>query len=409
MRYLLLLVTVLTLAAGCNKHDKPTPPKQTVTITSDTIIVGCIGGPQYSIECTLLGNGDNTRLWASSDAEWLTIKSCGVRSINFVVESNPEDTPREATITAHFGEGSDSITITQRPRADKEFVAYSIEGSEYYGKGEHGMYNYYVVLSSYGLANNGNMAEDSTYYLFDLYSTKNTYRDNNWRIPNGEYSFENGGIGSEYSYYCKTGVATTEDGSDVAVEEMTFTSASLTVTNGHIEARVTLESGEVVNVSYSGTLEVTEYFSTLEESYKFDTRDAQFVGERLGDLYNNGTYTTVLYIFDELNTEENSYTGDIFQFYLTHSEPDRPFEGYYSIGIGNYRCVAGDVERDGGKLTMTGSWYMTADMSSYAPLKSGNLQISKDDEEHYTISINFTDDRRHTIKGSYHATGEIVE
>ena len=52
---------------------------------------------------------------------------------------------------------------------------------------------------------------------------------------------------------------------------------------------------------------------------------------------------------------------------------------------------------------------MTADMSSYAPLKSGNLQISKDDEEHYTISINFTDDRRHTIKGSYHATGEIVE
>ena len=410
MRYLLLFIAALTLSVGCHNREKPTAIKPSVTINSSDMMVGAIGNNyRYEVKCTLLGPGDNLTLLADSDADWVTNIKCSMRKIEFTVTDNPEDSPREAKLTAHFGESSDCIFITQRPRADKEFCAHSIEGSEYYGKGEDGRYNYYVVLSNAGLASNGNLLEDSAYYIFDLYSTTDTYQNKSWRVPNGTYSLENGYIGAEYSYYCLTDSITSDDGSGVVLEEATFDEATLVVSNNGIEARITLDTGEVVNVWYNGTLKVDKYLSTLSESYKFDTHDAQFVGQRLGDLYNNDTYTTVLYIFDELNTGDNSYTGDIFQFYLTHTEPDSPLEGFYNIGIGNYRCIAGDVEHNGNDLEMTGSWYMKADMSSYAPLKSGSLEISKDGEEGYIFKLHFTDDRKNTIKGSYYATGKIVE
>ncbi len=358
----------------------------------------------------LLGNGEDSTLLADCPDDWVSIKAIYTRRIEFIVEENTEDTTRETTITVHFGQSTDSITITQRPHADMEFIAHSIKGSEYYGKGKDGMHNYYVVLSEEGLAGNGNMHEDSTYYLFDLYSTIGTYQNSLWKIPYDTYTIDNG-IGTEYSYCCKTGTSQSEDVSNIEVEEIGYTDATITVTEGRIEARVTLESGEVVNVSYCGTLSIREYLSTLDKNYEFYRGEAQFVGQRLGEIYDNGTYATALYIFDNLDPETNSYTGDVFQLIVTHDKPDSPLEGFYPIGVGNYRVIAGDTEIGDDGLEMTGSWYMRADMSDYAPLKSGSVTINKDDNdnERYEIIINFRDDRNNMIKGSYSATGEIVE
>ena len=410
MRYLLLLITTLTLVVGCNRHEKPNPNKPIVTIKTDDMWVSHVGGNIYTIECMLLGNGEDITLLADCPDDWVSIKAIYTRSIEFIVEENTEDTTRETTITVHFGQSTDSITITQRPHADMEFIAHSIKGSGYYGKGKDGMHNYYVVLSEEGLADNGNMHEGSTYYLFDLYSSIGTYQNSIWKIPYDTYTLENG-IGTEYSYCCKTGTSQSEDVSNIEVEEISYTDASLTVTEGRIEARVTLESGEVVNVSYCGTICVREFLSTLDKNYEFERGEAQFVGQRLGDIYDNGTYATALYIFDNLDPETNSYTGDVFQLIVTHDKPDSPLEGFYPVGVGNYRVIAGDTEMGDDGLEMTGSWYMTADMSNYAPLKSGSVTINKDtnDDERYEIIINFRDDRNNMIRGSYSATGEIVE
>lgn len=408
MRYLPLLITTLMLIVGCNRHDKPEPSKPSVTITTDDMWVSYVGGNIYTIECQLLGNGEELTLQAESLADWVSIRAIYTRSIEFIVEENTEDTTRETTITVHFGQSTDSITITQRPKADREFIAHSIDGSEYYGNGKDGLYNYYVVLSQYGLAGNGDMREDDTYYFFDLYSTRKTYENSTWNIPSGTYTLDNG-LGSEYSYYCKTG--SSKDVNDIEIEDMGFSAATLTVSEKHIEARVTLESGEVVNVSYVGTLHVRDYLSTLNEDYKFNPSEALFIGQRLGDIYGNGSYATVLYIFDNLDTDTNVYTGDLFQIILTHNAPDRPLEGLYPIGMGDYRVVMGDAKDSDEGIEMTGSWYMTADMSNYAPLKSGSVTINKDtnDDERYEIIINFRDDRNNLIRGSYSATGEIVE
>ena len=385
MRYIFLFAMLLTLAVGCNKREKPAPEHVTATVTINSgkdLWISSYSSP-INVKCHLYCSNDKATLSAECSADWVTNVVCRNDVINFRVSRNMSPETREATLTAHYGNDSDSITIIQRPYADSEFEAYSIAGSDYYGEQEGG-HNYYLILSIGGLSNGGYFYDDNTYYCFDLYAPKT----DGSAIPQGTYTSEDGTIDLECSYRINI--------TNERVEEQSFNSVTLTITKEHIEGRLVLDSGKVMNISYNGSLVIpsSTTLSTLEDYYNFKQRDGHIISTPLS----NGN--TMLYIFDELDLESKSCKGDILQIELTHSDAESQLEGYYMAGIGNNRFVAGYTDESREPL---GTWYMTADMMNYAPLKSGSIEIIKE-EENYRIIIDAVDDNKHRIYGEYIAT-----
>lgn len=404
-----MLITVLTLLVGCNDDKKPTPNATALHFDEEEMWVGAVDNIRtYNAPYTKQGGGTGATPKIVCNQEWIHIKECMDNNIRFSVDYNPYDEVREGQITIRLGQSSDVITIKQRPHAYSDFEAQSIEGSNYYGKGEDGLHCYYLVLSlsSDGMSNGGFFYDNSFYYCFELYSDRLEEKS----IPTGIYTMEDGSIGSENSCIIIT--------SDGKVTERSITQATLTIEDGHIEGRLTYvvnDNERVDNVSYSGSLEILQSntLSTLESSYNFDNRDAHFITTPMGDIYQNGCYATILHIFDELDIDNQTFEGDMFQIILQHSSAEASIEGKYLAGIGDHRFTEGYTDDSREPL---GSWYMMYDwymddlvMLNYAPLKSGSIEISKLNTERYEIKINVIDDNNHTIKGSYIATEVGVE
>lgn len=277
-----------------------------------------------------------------------------------------------------------------------EFKALTLHGSEYLGASDsdNGRYNYYVVLSKVGLGDDGVLYDDSEYYFFDLYSDKSADDSDNWTLPNGYYTFDNGGIGCEYSYRAVT------DGNDEA-QETYFTSASVNVNNNGISAELHLESGETVYVRYAGKNTIKKPQSTLNKSIKFTIDNAKFAGQFVDESVDtNGRKEYAIVIMNEEGITDDGYAGELFQLTLHVDANATDIVGEYT----QERFVKGDIIDD----ELYGSWYMTIDekgaISERAPFISGSINIEKNDADKYIFDINVTDDARHTIMGTITAT-----
>lgn len=397
-----MIISALTLIVGCNKHRDPSPDTTSVDIATEEMWVGAIDDIlKYSIPYTIVGDGENSIPEVICSESWIKIYTATDRILTFRVDRNLDNMVREGSITVKIGQSSDMVTIKQRPYADSEFEAHSIEGSDYYGKGEDGLHSYYLVLSTDGLSNGGFFYDDSAYYCFELYAKESI----EGRIPTGTYSLEDGSIDKESS--CRIVTMYQE------ATEKGFEQATLNISDGHIEGRITvIVNGKkwVENISYIGSLEIkrNNVLSTLEGSYNFGERDAHIITVPMGDLFEYGGEATMLYIFDELDIESRTYTGDMFQVLLQHNATNAPIDVHYIAGIGDDHFATGYTDDSREPL---GSWYMEYDwhmgemvMLNYAPIKSGYIDISKINEQNFRIVISVIDDNQHIIRGSYNAT-----
>ena len=118
---------------------------------------------------------------------------------------------------------------------------------EYWGTEYSSAHNYYVVLSDVPM-NGDTFSQNSTNYVFDLYSNTGATQAKGV-IPNGTYSLSDtygaGTFSKEYGFR----VSTYEE-----VKYLLYVDGFVTVTDGKIEAQLEMEDGSIHTVVYEGDL-----------------------------------------------------------------------------------------------------------------------------------------------------------
>lgn len=411
MKRLIYILTCIMLLMGCNgsKHPKPTP-NANITITTPTEVwIGWAGNKNYEIKCSTIGGNESTTLLVDSSVDWITNIRCYGTKVIYDIEANNSDERRTGVITLSYGNKGADVTIMQQPKADLEFEARTLHGSEYYGKSEEddNLYNYYIVLSEDGLSEDRCLYEESVYYFLDLYSESPTSNYNRWILPYGTYSIDGGNVGTNYSYQILT--ETDNRSKETAIE-----SATIEVSSEGINARLTLVTGESVNVWYCGTPEVKsnsgDALSTLAEDYTFNIMGATLIGTFEDSTFGSNRKECKLYIFEKLDMSTGAYSGDLFQLTLILPKNVDSIAGTYRRGVTDYSFVAGGIQNINEEgMEPSDSWYMSDDNSRVAPIRSGEITIKEGEDGLYTITMDVRDDANNSIKGTIETTVYIVE
>ena len=408
---------LLGVVACDTEKPAPTPPsteEATLELTSDDSLWFDAEGGEGVITYTLENAVKGVDLTATSSVEWIEIKDVA-QTITYVVAKNETEEERRGIITVEYGDKSFSVSVMQRIElnADVVFYAKTLNGSYYMDTVEGAQsYSYNLMISDKGLNQSGNMYDDASYYLFDLYAAEPAV-DGVATIPAGEYvlGFEKkaGIINDAYSKFVKT----TSSGSST----VRYSEVRLVVSENKIEAFITLENGEVHYVKYEGSLVIDLYkadsnegFSTLRRDYYFDINDGLFVGAYVGNMYYAGYDTCQVYLFEELDLETGEESGDEFQLDLQLPRGETDICGTYTPGTSAGHFLIGSMEdMGGGQYMQVNTWYMTAGYLDFAPLIDGKIVVEKDAEENYTFTIDCIDDEGHRIAGVFRGTGKFTE
>ena len=402
--------------ASCSTEKptpEPTPDAEAVlTLTSeDSLWVEAEGGTG-EITYTLENAKSGVTLEAVSSVEWIEVEVGDV--ITYEVAASDVEQERRGTITVTYGTQSFSVSIKQRAmfNVDVTFEAESLNGSSYFGKVENAdIYRYNVMLSTKGVNQSGNLYPDDSYYIFDVYATAGA-EGGVATLPTGEYS-----LGAEvvagvvYSGNSKF-IETSQSGRDALFEDV-----RLIVSEGHIEAYITLDNSEKHYVTYSGDLTIDPYkaentdgYSTLRRDYSFDISGGVFVGAYVGSMYYSSADTCQVYLFEELDLETGEEFGDEFQLDLQLPRGETDICGTYTPGTTAGHFLIGTMEDlGGGQYMQTNTWYMTAGYLDFAPLVDGTIVVEKDDADVYIFTINCVDDEGNKISGVFRGTGKFVE
>lgn len=164
----------------------------------------------------------------------------------------------------------------------------------------------------------------------------------------------------------------------------------------------TTAEGYSVECSYNGALEVTGFpgpYSTLTDDYTLDLEGASGSAQFWGDYYGNGTGNWIVVLESamdvvqlELITEEVDFSAGLTPAVYTPSvDPVNPAPGEYVTGYldGDYLMGTNYMETLEGLIV------------GCAPAVSGDLSITNNGDDIYTISFAFTDDLGHVWDGEW--------
>lgn len=172
--------------------------------------------------------------------------------------------------------------------------------------------------------------------------------------------------------------------------------------NYTVECSFVTAEGYSVECSYNGALEVTGFpgpYSTLTDDYTLDLEGASGSAQFWGDYYGNGTGNWIVVLESatdvvqlELITEEVDFNAGLASAVYTPSvDPVNPAPGEYVTGYldGDYLMGTNYMETLEGLIV------------GCAPAVSGNLSITNNGDDTYTISFAFTDDLGHVWDGEW--------
>lgn len=421
MKKILFLLAMLLGVVACDTEKpttepmpEPTPDAEVVlTLTSEDSLWFEAEGGTGEITYTLENARSGIELEAVSSVDWIEVEKGDV--ITYVVAANESEEQRRGTITVSYDTESFSVSIMQRANIDVDvmFEAKTLNGSSYLDmiEGAEG-YSYNLMVSDKGLNQSGNMYDDASYYLFDLYAATPA-ADGVAVIPAGEYTLgaekKAGVIDNGYSYLVRT---TSEGATKVRYSEV-----RLVVGEESLEAFITLENDEVHYIHYEGSLAIDFYeadntngFSTLRRDYYFDINDGLFVGAYVGNMYYAGYDTCQVYLWEFLDLETGEESGDEFQLDLQLPRGETDICGTYTPGTSAGHFLIGSMEDvGGGQYLQVNTWYMTAGYLDFAPLVDGKIVVDKDENDVYTFTIDCVDDEGHRISGVFRGTGKFTE
>ena len=414
MKRILVVLTLLLGFVAC-ETEKPMPNggNKVLTLTSENSVWVDAEGAQGVITYTLESATKATEVIASSSVDWISVVAGDV--ITYTVAKNELEEERRGIITVEYGDQNFSVSILQRARfdVDVEFVAESLIGSCYYDKVEGtDSYRYYIMLSTDGVSPSGNLYPDTSYYIFENYAATGA-EGGVATLPAGEYTLGAESIsGMVYSGYSEF-VETSQSGRN----STTYADLRLIVSEGHIEAYITLDNGKKHYVTYSGDLTIDPYkaentdgYSTLCRDYSFDISDGVFVGAYVGNMYYSSADTCQVYLFEELDLETGEEFGDEFQLDLQLPRGSKDICGTYTPGTTAGHFLIGTMEDlGGGQYMQTHTWYMTAGYLDFAPLVDGKIVVEKDENDVYIFTIDCVDDEGNKISGVFRGTGKFTE
>lgn len=172
--------------------------------------------------------------------------------------------------------------------------------------------------------------------------------------------------------------------------------------NYTVECSFVTAEGYSVECSYNGALEVTGFpgpYSTLTDDYTLDLEGASGSAQFWGDYYGNGTGNWIVVLESamdvvqlELITEEVDFSAGLTSAVYTPSvDPVNPAPGEYVTGYldGDYLMGTNYMETLEGLIV------------GCAPAVSGDLSITNNGDDTYTISFAFTDDLGHVWDGEW--------
>lgn len=172
--------------------------------------------------------------------------------------------------------------------------------------------------------------------------------------------------------------------------------------NYTVECSFVTAEGYSVECSYNGALEVTGFpgpYSTLTDDYTLDLEGASGSAQFWGDYYGNGTGNWIVVLESamdvvqlELITEEVDFNAGLTSSVYTPSvDPVNPAPGEYVTGYldGDYLMGTNYMETLEGLIV------------GCAPAVSGDLSITNNGDDTYTISFAFTDDLGHVWDGEW--------
>ena len=361
--------------------------------------------------------GDTIEEFIMASYSCLIVKdSTGANSFSFT-EATLEVTETQTILTAVI-EGVTHVMTFNGPisiMADLPEPPVDFEASYAYAyyaaqkDGKLGIFKLY--LSDLGLDANGNNQANGTYYEFTiLISSLDSGAE--IAIPAGTYEIKNyssePGVISNGDYY-KHG----ENAQEIADSDM-ISGGYLTINeDGTIEGECEMMfSGATHTLKYSGDIEILENVIPSEPPYSTLTADkvCDFSKHGLsymdmGDAYNTGCQTWTVSI------SGNDASGDHVVFELLAGEYGKSdLFGRYTVSdtMGEYTALPGYV--DG--FTLMNSWYYyrpsIADISDFAPVVSGWVEISENTDGTVTIAFDVCDDQNNNITGSWTSSGPAI-
>lgn len=298
---------------------------------------------------------------------------------------------------------------------DVDYVLNEVSGL-YYGNqlsASEDVYDYGLVLSNqqnvYDLMSGAVTILPNSQYLFlDLYSAVASPNYSvTFKVPNGVYNLDlENSTAANTAGYEYTSLYVTNETEGV---ETFFKSGTVTVTDDLIEALLVGEDDKIYHIKAPNKLvdntntwgngQMTGELSSLTADLQVPFADAEaneFYAENYGDYLCVGKNMWLVYVDDYA-------TGDEFMFMLL-ADASKPVPvGTFPVSgdVGKEVALTGYADGDG---SIQGSWWLKLDESyeviGLAPLKSGSISISANEEGVLTAQIDTKDDKGHTISGT---------
>ena len=264
--------------------------------------------------------------------------------------------------------------------------------------------NYFFYLSDLGLNEYGNDCEGGTYYRFDIYApitedmtiTPGTY------VVDLNDTLAVGTVSAYYTQYYRWGagdydvvdwaysgfITFNEDGSIYAEVKMTDTSITHKISfQGDINIK------DETGGSSEGGGDSGESISNLtgDHTCAFDNYTLIYMNN--GDFYYNGLNNWTMYFMS------NTGQGETLSFDIFTDADSTDIVGTYTVNNSYeaYTARSGALADD----IMVGSWMYTNDRSIMAPFADGTLNVSKNSDGTYTVSLALLDDAGNHIDGTW--------
>ena len=204
----------------------------------------------------------------------------------------------EAKMKTHYdlNGGEDPEPPTPGQEFDVEFTATEAH-IEYYGDMYSAAYNYYIILSDAGVIlteNEMQFKDNGTYYLLDLYAA-DAAENNNYTVPNGTYKAAATSAAGTFGLGDYGAGLNIVDG---VPTYYIYAEGEVVVSDGKIEATITMEDGKKHKITFEGSL----YFGN--EGGESPTPPAEF----------EATHTATKWLWGGASSYGNKYAvmGDNF-------------------------------------------------------------------------------------------------
>ena len=422
-KFFALALLAAVALVGCNPNDLDNEGgtlAPVLTLLTESLDVEATGGSAevaYSVENPV--EGVSVVASVEESVDWISAFDYSVEGkVSFTVAENTLTEAREAVVTVAY-EGAESKTVSVKQAAAEilnvEYALNEVSGL-YYGNqysASEDVFDYGLVLSNqsnvYDLYSGAVVLLPNSQYLFlDLYSAVASPNHSvTFKVPNGVYNLDlECSATANTANYEYTNLYVTNESDGV---ETFFKSGTVTVTDDLIEAvlvgeddktyHITAPNKLVDNTNNWGNGSSTGEFSTLTGDLQvpFDNVDAlEIYGDNYGDCLCVGKNLWVVYIDDYA-------TGDEFSLFI-HADLSKSAPiGTFPIlaDVSKEAALTGYIDSDG---SGQGSFYYKLDENfevvGFAPLKSGTVTISVNEEGVATAQVEAKDDKGNTLSGT---------